>query len=103
MMFIKFCVYFTLMSGCNKSKDTTIIGKAENAKAGAIVTSTKDQKMYYLDLVDSWHESIVGKTVKVTGTLKIEEIKPVKKDEELSQQITGIKRILLKPKWELVQ
>lgn len=89
-----------IMSGCNNTNDTTVIGKAENAKAGAIVTSNN---IYYLDKIDFWEDNMVGKTVKVTGKLMIEERKPVQPGEDVPQQIVGVKRILLKPKWELVE
>ena len=103
MMLLKFCLYAMIMSGCNNTNDTTIIGKAENAKAGAIVTSNKDQKIYYLDKINFWESSIVGKTVRVTGKLMIEEKKPVQSGEDIPQQLVGVKRILIKPKWELME
>src|SRR5687767_13444517 len=103
-MLLKYYMYVMVMLGCNNNtSDTTIIGKAENAKAGAIVTSNKDQKIYYLDKIDFWQNNILGKTVKVTGNLIIEEKKPVPSGEDIPQQIVGVKRILLKPKWELVK
>lgn len=103
MMLLKFCLYVMIVSQCNNINDTTIIGKAQNAKAGAIVISDTDQKIYYLDKVDFWENSVVDKTIRVTGKLRIEERKPVPPGEDIPQQVDGVKRILIKPKWELVE
>ncbi len=92
-----------ILSGCSNTKEITVIGKAENVKGGAIVISNSDQKMYHLDKIDFWPTNIIGKTVKVKGKLIIEEKKPVQPGQDIPQQITGVKRILIKPKWELVE
>jgi hypothetical protein len=85
------------------SDNVIIIGKAENAKAGALVISKHDNKMYYLDGLTHWTEKVRGKTVKVSGKLLIENKQEQNPNEAISQQITGEKRIILKPKWELVK
>ena len=88
----------------NVSRDNVVvIGKAENVKAGASVISKDDNKRYHLDGLSSWSEKVIGKTVKVTGKLLIENEPAQKPNEPISQQITGEKRIILKPKWELVK
>lgn len=91
-----------LIFGCDDVKKISILGKAENAKAGAIVISDKDTKMYYVGTLGSWPDSILGKKVKVTGVLIIEEIPAIAPGEELRQQITGTKLTLTKPKWRLM-
>jgi hypothetical protein len=83
-------------------KIITIIGNAENEKAGAAVISKDDGKRYHVDGLASWDEKIVGKPVKVTGKLLVENYEPPKPDEEERQQIIGIKRIILEPAWELI-
>jgi hypothetical protein len=83
-------------------KVITITGIAENAKAGAIVISKDDGNMYYIDGLAFWDKKIVGKRVKVSGKLLVENLTPPKQDEEERQQITGIKRTILKSTWELI-
>lgn len=94
----------TLSGGGNLSKkDTVVIGSAENAKAGAVVLSAEDKRMYYVGGLSSWEEGMVGKKVKVTGKLKVEKFDPPKPGEEEKQRIVGEVRTLLKAKWELVK
>ena len=56
------------------SQDTIIIGKAINAKFGAIVV-TPDDMGYYLDKLKSWSPEFYEKKVKVTGKLVTVHIK----------------------------
>jgi len=56
-----------------------------------------------LDSVSVWDDSVVGKMVKVTGVLLVEEKKAVGPEEDLPQQIVGTKRTLMKPRWELIK
>lgn len=87
-----------------KQDHIVVIGQAKNAKAGAIVI-TKDSGSYYLEDIDSWDEEIYGKQVKVSGILKIENLKRSKQKPGIPvrQEMVGIKRTILKPKWELVK
>ena len=94
----------TLLSCGNVNKDDIeVIGQAQNTKAGATVVSREDKKIYYVDGLDSWNDKIIGKIVKVSGKLLVEKKNPPRQEEEIKQQIVGIKRIILKPKWELVR
>lgn len=90
---------------CTNLKTTTITitGQAQNAKAGAMVVSNTDNKMYYLDGIPSWDEQTIGQTVKVSGQLLIERFDPPKPDEPVRQQIVGEKRTIKHPKWEVVK
>ena len=97
------CFVIFVSSGCFNQSDVVIIGKAENAKAGAVVISQDDKKMYYLDGIDSWNEKNVDKLVKVTGKLLVEKNEPPSKTEPIKQEIIGEKRIIQKPKWEFVK
>jgi hypothetical protein len=94
----------TFLGGKNlPEKEIVVIGNAENAKAGAVVVSVQDKKMYYVGGLSSWEEGVVGKKVKVTGKLKVEKFDPPKPGEEEKQRIVGEVRTLLKVKWELVK
>jgi hypothetical protein len=100
-------LYFFIMTllsyGNDNEKGIIVIGIAENVKGGAVVISNKNQKMYHIEGLSHWDESIFRKTVKVTGKLLVEKYHPPKKGDEIKQQMVGIKRIILKPKWKLVE
>jgi hypothetical protein len=88
------------------NKDSiVIVGIASDCKAGATIVSENDQKRYYLEGIDYWDETIVGKKVKVSGKLFIEDLKEevVKNGEIIPQQMIGVKRTILNPTWELVR
>jgi hypothetical protein len=105
MAIFKFYLFImTLISyGNTGQKNIMVIGKAENVKGGAVVISNENQKMYHVDGLSHWDESIFGKTVKVTGKLLVKKYDPPKKGDEIKQQMVGIKRIILKPKWTLIE
>ncbi|MFT3982216.1 MAG: hypothetical protein QM687_17230 [Ferruginibacter sp.] len=105
MTILKILLFFMTFSSCSTTKNQkiVIIGQAENAKAGAVVKSEKDKKIYYLEAIDYWDEAIVGKTVKVSGTLIVETKMQQNADEEIKQEIVGEKRIIQKPKWVLIK
>jgi hypothetical protein len=84
----------------NENK-VTIIGKAENTKAGAVVISEESKKMYHIDGVSFWENDKHGKLVSVTGVLKkINQEKP-EENEPIIQQSIGIIRLILKAEIEL--
>ncbi len=89
--------------GCGNTheKDITVIGKAENAKEGALVI-TKDDKVYFIDSLAFWDEKTLYKTVKVSGRLFVEHHKAAKKGEPVAQRLEGTRYIIQKPKWEVV-
>jgi hypothetical protein len=106
MILLKTCLFLMTLLSCSNnvsSDNVVVIGKAENAKAGATVISKDDKKIYYVDGLDYWSEKVIGKTVKVSGKLLIENKPEQNPNEPISQQITGEKRIILKPKWELTK
>ncbi len=105
MQLIKICFYFLAMfnSNCSSSENLTIIGTAENAKAGATVINNKDHLRYYVGDLSHWDEKIIGKIVRVSGKLKVENTKPQDDTEELKQQLVGIKRTITDPHWTLVK
>lgn len=98
-----FCFFGLIAYNSAGQKTITIIGLADNAKAGAVVVSGKDSAVYYLEGIHSWKQKVVGKKVKVTGQLIIEKMQPQKKGELPRQQVMGDKRIILNPKWKLIK
>lgn len=104
-----------LLLCCNdtSNKDIVIVGWAYNEKDGAWVLSKDDEKNYILDGIDSWDEKIVDKEVKVWGRLLIEKVKKTPQGNSRPPEIPPnpipqqredtIKRIILKPKWELIK
>jgi hypothetical protein len=83
-----------------EGKTITIQGKAENSKAGAMAGK------YYVDDLHSWPEEVHGKTVEVTGRLKLVEHKEedlYDKEGNVSQGMVGTQHILLNPKWKVVE
>jgi len=76
----------------------TVIGKAMNAKLGAVVES--DKGVYYLDGVTSWNKEFYEKKVKVTGRLIIKE-SDAKENGPVTARVTGPIKIIKKPKWTL--
>ena len=82
-----------------ENKIITIQGKAENSKAGAMAGK------YFLEGLQSWPDSAHGKTVEVTGKLKLvehreEDLHTV--DGLVNQGMVGTQYILQKPKWRVV-
>lgn len=88
-----------------KENQTTIIGVANNAKMGGIIL-TEDNDLFYIDGVDSWDDGVVGKKVKVTGTLKEETFKEedLKNEKgEWIQGMVGTKSTIMNPVWEMIK
>lgn len=102
-MFIKLCLCIALVFSGASTRDQpiTIIGKALNAKAGAVVVSDKNGT-YYVQGLDSWDKQFYGKQVKVSGILWVKKYKK-RMDSVEVQEIKGDVRIIQKPKWELVK
>jgi hypothetical protein len=80
----------------------TVAGVAGNAKLGAHLSADADS--YYLDALSAWPDSVLGKTVVVTGRLKTmthskEELTNAR--GEVSQGMVGEQRILEQATWHL--
>lgn len=112
MKILNFFFFILLLQGCRSTngddvavdKDhIVVIGYTGNVKDGGLVISKTDDKGYYVEGVDSWDENMVGKMVKVSGKLLIDEFPPPKEGEEEKQRIIGTKRSIIEPKWELVK
>jgi hypothetical protein len=107
MMIINLCFSlfsFLMLYQEVKQEHIVVIGQTKNAKGGAIVVS-KDNGVYYLEGIDSWNEEIYDKRVKVSGILKIENLKRSKQKPGIPMraEMVGIKRTILKPQWELIK
>lgn len=86
-------------------KDTTVTGIAQNSKAGGIVI-TSDNSHFFVDVISSWNDDVLGKMVEVTGTLKKEYYTEKDlKDEEggWKQGMLGEKLIIINAKWMVVK
>lgn len=86
-----------------KNDDITIVGRAENAKAGAVVVSSDEKLSCYVDGFDYWDEIVIGMMVKVSGKLFLEKKELKRLGDIPAQQIVGEKRIIQRPKWEMVR
>ena len=103
MLAIKICLYLLMLTrNVDNSKDITISGIAENAKAGAIVMVNRDS-IYYVDGLAAWDKTVLGQAVEVTGKLKITNNKPRKNDEEQRGEIVGEKKTLLNATWKVLR
>jgi|GEM_PF-1532807 len=106
-MLIKIYLMIAL-SDCNynftntQSMDTTIIGKAIDAKAGAIVM-TSDESIYYVEGLSYWNKEVYGKKVKITGTLVVEETQNSHNLKVVTQKIVGKKKIIKKSKYIVIE
>lgn len=59
------------------SQDTIILGKAYNAKNGAIVV-TSHETVYYIDNMKEWSPDFYEKPIKVIGKVVIKKLKKLK-------------------------
>ena len=104
MIFEKIFLFLVISSFSSEQLENQkiqVIGKAMNAKQGAIVISDNDKGVFYLDGLANWDEKIYGKKVKVTGKLLIKEWKK-KYDDEIRAEIEEPQKIIKRPKWILV-
>lgn len=81
------------------SQDTTIIGKANNAKYGAVVVTSNDD-VYYVDKLNSWSPDSIDKPVRIKGKVVIKKLKKAKVN---SGGITSPSiKVIKKPKIEFL-
>jgi archaellum biogenesis ATPase FlaH len=87
------------------TKMITTSGIAQNGKGGALLV-TDDTTIYYLEGMDTWETSLIGKRIEVTGTLKVETLNEdeLKNEQgEYTQGVAGDKRILVNTKWKQLE
>lgn len=105
-------ILLIVLTSCNisKNKDNmsrkniNIIGIAQNGKAGAMI-QTKENSTYYIDNLDYWEDTELGKEIEVSGVLKKETFTEADlKDESgaWKQGMIGEKLTLLNPKWKII-
>ncbi|MET0394587.1 MAG: hypothetical protein ABW019_15685 [Chitinophagaceae bacterium] len=100
MPFTKFLLILLLLAGCKNPQIITITGYAGDEKDGARVKSGNDDRLYSLSGMDSWHDSIRGRQITVSGTLKTEEHK-ASTDGVIRQEMVGTIFVINNPKWKL--
>ena len=84
-------------------KEITISGTAYNAKGGALIITENDET-YYIGGLDFWEDSLLEKTVEVTGFIQTENFKEedIKDDKGAWKQgMIGEKLTIIKAKWKL--
>ncbi len=90
---------FIIKHNVYQNDTVSVVGKAFNLKEGVIIV-TKDNKRYYIDGLDYWGKKFTGKKVRVTGIIATRETK-LDMNEPPSQNINGIRKIIIKAKFNL--
>ncbi|MHA1615110.1 MAG: hypothetical protein ACTSYJ_09715 [Candidatus Thorarchaeota archaeon] len=78
-----------------------LIGKAENAKGGAVVI-LRNQEVIYVRNLPFWDEDVVGKQVSINGIVRLEKYIPdpeVAEDGAISQGAIGSQYVLDDAQW----
>lgn len=87
----------TSESRLDESSDqpVTITGKAENGKAGAVIT-IDDNHMVFVEGLREWEKDVLGTTVTLTGILRRKSIYPgIRREGGMtSQGMAGIPLVL---------
>ena len=103
---MKTCILLLILTQCisiKYGKKVEVIGTAQNAKIGAII-ETKNE-IYHIDGLNFWSDDIVGKRIRVKGTLHIVERKPAEINAEglIEQGFDKpiIQKIIKNAKWKL--
>jgi len=79
-------IFMTVYMGAHAQTDThsadsianneiTVVGVAQNAKAGAVLLTEK-QGIYYLEGYSYWKKKKLGKPVTITGSLRVIKLPP---------------------------
>ncbi len=95
--------YKTRKGGKMSKERVTVVGRAANAKGGAVVVV--DGAPYYLPQLDEWPDDLLGKTVEVTGIKSREQFIPevvVDKDGAISQGAVGQQTTIREATWKKV-
>lgn len=105
MFFQKIFLFLILSSfshGKLENQKIVVIGKAINAKLGAVVISD-NKGVFYLDGLESWDKEFYEKKVKVTGKLVIKEWGKRKESEPTVATMAGPQKIIKRSTWVLVE
>lgn len=85
-----------------KNSDSCIVGIALNAKLGAIVSSSKEDEIYYVEGVNYWKRKYLNNKIRIVGTIVEKEQKQIS-DSTLMVQLMPTRKIIINPKYELVK
>jgi hypothetical protein len=94
-------LFFLLFFNVKKTnaQDSTISGKAVNAKYGAVIMTSNDH-VYYINKLESWNPGILEKRIKVVGKIVT---KKLKKTDKAKGGITSPSiKIIKHPKIEVL-
>lgn len=80
--------------------EITVIGKAKDAKAGAIIITDQDS-VYYVGGLRRWQDKYLDKKIKVKGKLVVENCGNEMDSTRWTQTIIGDKYIIKKAEIEL--
>ena len=83
----------------------TIIGKAWNSKAGALVVADSGRSAY-IEGLSGWDDDIFGKQVRVTGILRLKKIAPDPEVDEwgaISAGMEGVTKVIERACWTLIE
>lgn len=84
------------------SQTVTIEGKAENAKAGAIVLTEDGSPVYVDGLEDGWPGELARKRVRVTGVLRDEKRIPDPGTDPITAGAHGTQSVLYDATWTVL-
>ena len=82
----------------------TIIGKASNSKAGAVVVADSGGSAY-IEGLSAWDDDTFGKQVRVTGILRLKKIAPDPRVDEwraISAGMEGLTKVIEGASWILI-
>ncbi|WP_107037498.1 hypothetical protein [Brumimicrobium mesophilum] len=115
LKFIMYCILVLfLIVGCKPSKviyndfeitterknRITVIGKAENAKGGAIIETEQDS-IYYVGKLKDWNQKLLGQMIKISGRLVV--ITTNNLDETRIVPFINVKPVIKRPIYRIVK
>jgi hypothetical protein len=87
----------------SNGKTVTLEGKAENAKAGAVVVSADGSSAYVDGLENGWPADVSRKRVRVTGVLREEKRIPDPGTNPVTAGAFGTQTILFDATWTVIE
>ena len=70
-------------------RETTLSGKAYNAKAGAVLV-LDDETPVYIEGMNAWEDEMIGQTIELTGILQSSQAYPQAEEDENGMIIQGM-------------
>ena len=84
------------------AQSVTLEGRAENAKAGAMVIADDGRAVYVDGLEDGWPADVAKKRVRVTGVLREEKRIPDPGTDPITAGAHGTQTVLYDAKWAVL-